>query len=381
MRRRVVVRADVAGGRAEDDPGLPGGGDRVAQRLRVRLASPGGVHGDDVHSMLLLPDGVGDGRDGSGDLPAAVVLHDPERHDPRLPADPGDTGRVVADRRHGAGDVRTVAEKRAVVDGVRVVVGRVDAVEVVDVAVAVVVDPGRASPLQRVVPHVGGEVLVGVVDAGVENGHDDRGRSRGEIPGRGGGDLGQAPERAPQGVVRDRVRPQDVVGFRIDDAWVLLECGHQFAGRERRGAHDEGGRRRRHGRRRQLATGGDPGGADGRSNDRRTRAGAQLHDRLTRRPTDTDRGTGGRRRRGRTARERRRHGCDEEDEQDECRAEDAGDRRGPGVPSRLADAWLHVAPTDRQAPRTGFYACPGCRPKRRGRDGVHKPGRRTLPVY
>jgi hypothetical protein len=59
-----------------------------------------------------------------------------------------------------------------VVHRVGVVVARVDPKDVVDVAVAVVVD-AVAGRLERVVPHVGGEVRVGVVDAGVNHADHD----------------------------------------------------------------------------------------------------------------------------------------------------------------------------------------------------------------
>ena len=76
---------------------------------------------------------------------------------------------LLPTRADGARHVRAVA---VVVHRVGVVVDEVVAVDVVDVAVAVVVEPS-AGDLGRVRPDVGGEVGMRVVDAGVDHADDD----------------------------------------------------------------------------------------------------------------------------------------------------------------------------------------------------------------
>ena len=86
----------------------------------------------------------------------------------------------------------------------------VPAVDVVDVAVAVVVD-AVARDLAGVGPDAAGQVGVVQVDAGVEHGDDRRGAPRRDAPGLGGVDvhvLGvvQPPEPAEHRIVRDERR-------------------------------------------------------------------------------------------------------------------------------------------------------------------------------
>lgn len=94
---------------------------------------------------------------------------------------------------------------------------RIDAVAVVDVTVAVVVEPAVVA-LGGIHPHVGGEIDTLVVDAGVDDGNDHAGAAGGDVPGgeradirshgRGGAELtrvAEVPTPCEERIVRDRV--------------------------------------------------------------------------------------------------------------------------------------------------------------------------------
>ncbi len=66
--------------------------------------------------------------------------------------------------------------------GVRVVVDYIDAVAVIDVAVAVIVISVVVA-VERIAKHVGGEVRVIVIDAGIDDGDDDVAAASGDVPG------------------------------------------------------------------------------------------------------------------------------------------------------------------------------------------------------
>ena len=168
--------------------------------------------------------GVVEGADGVGDGAAAVGVEELQGHDLHVPVDAGHADAVVAHGADGAGHVRAVA---VVVHRVAVVVDEVVAVDVVDEAVAVVVD-AVAGDLAGVGPDVGGQVGVGVIDAGVDDGDDDAAAAGGDVPGFRGVDVGvgraaglagvvQAPEGTELRVVRNLVQLQEVVRDRVDD--------------------------------------------------------------------------------------------------------------------------------------------------------------------
>src|SRR5262249_24139846 len=195
----VVVGGVVAGGGDEDVTGRLGALDGVEQRLREAAAAPT-VVGD----RRPVGDRVVDRRDGAGGAAGAAGVEELQGHQfDAGPGNAGDADAVVAHPRDGAGDVRAVA---VVVERFVVVRDEVPAVDVVDEAVAVVVD-AVAGDLARVGPDVGGEVGVVVVDAGVDD-RDDDAAARGDgVPRLGGVDVGvgdaaglpgvvQAPERA-----------------------------------------------------------------------------------------------------------------------------------------------------------------------------------------
>src|SRR5437763_8439097 len=81
--------------------------------------------------------------------------------------------------------------------------GEVGAVDVVDDAVLVVVD-AVARDLPRVGPDIVAQVLVVVVDARVDDGHDDRRRPDPRRPPPGRGQVVHAPQLGQEGIVRDR---------------------------------------------------------------------------------------------------------------------------------------------------------------------------------
>ena len=163
--------------------------------------------------------------------PAAVGVQELEGHDLDVPVDAGDADAVVAHGADGAGDVRAVA---VVVHRVAVVVDEVVAVDVVDVAVAVVVD-AVAGDLARVGPDVGGQVGVGVVDAGVDHGHDGRAGCRWSGPRprrrrcrrrrcrRSGPVLFSPHSDANCGSLGVRGEPQRVVGLGMGNEGVTAE--------------------------------------------------------------------------------------------------------------------------------------------------------------
>src|SRR5262249_31070117 len=145
-------------------------------------------------------------------------------HHPDIPIDPGDAHPVVPDGPDGPGDVGAVV---VVVHRVAVVGHEVVPVDVVDETVAVVVlaVPGD---LTRVGPDVGGEVRVGVVDAGVEDGDQGAGRPGRLVPGfrrvdvrvRGAARLAGVVEapKVPKGrVVGHPVDAQPVVRLGVED--------------------------------------------------------------------------------------------------------------------------------------------------------------------
>src|SRR5205809_1059120 len=100
-------------------------------------------------------------------------------------------GRVELAGEEGGGAVAgaVVGAVVVVVNRVAVVVDEVGAVDVVHETVGVVVDP-VAGDLAGVVPHVGGQVGVSVLDAGVGDADDNAAVAAGNVPGVGGVDVG-----------------------------------------------------------------------------------------------------------------------------------------------------------------------------------------------
>ena len=129
-----------------------------------------------------------------------------------------------------------------VVHGIAVVVHRVDAVHVIHVPVAVIVD-AVAGDFEDVPPDVRGEVRMRVVDAGVDVADDDAAVAGGEVrPDRLRADLGEAPQAAvePERIVRRGAnRPPQVVGLHEQDAALTLQAASSGRDREAAGHANE----------------------------------------------------------------------------------------------------------------------------------------------
>ena len=266
----VADRVVVVGGRDRDHVGTVGPR-RVEGQEVVVVAHECGVSGrSDEQDVALGSDGVGHGlREGA--WPAITVVGGDDVDAARLqvariveaghrigdgavagcvehlagqeldvPVHAHHAQRVVADRADGPGDVRAVPE----------VVGRVatqtrerpaasgedvEAVHIVDVAVAVVID-SVARNLARVDPDVGGQILVRRFDAAVDH-HDHHGGASGcEIPGQrrldvhpgctqGLAAVVHAPEQVERRLVGRQHGLQDIVGLGVRDVGVGTVAG------------------------------------------------------------------------------------------------------------------------------------------------------------
>ena len=189
MGSQVVVRGRIAR-RGHEQVALRAGHlDGVVQRLAVGAAAPAVV----AQARAVLP-GVFQGQDGVGREAHAEVAQEADRHDLDFPVHAGHALVVVAD---GADDARHV---RAVAVVVHRVVGRqaqhgvvgaeVPAADVVDVAVAVVVEI-VVRYFAGIDPHVVGQVRMGVVHAGVDHRDDDVPAARRLVPGFDRADVGR----------------------------------------------------------------------------------------------------------------------------------------------------------------------------------------------
>ena len=121
-------------------------------------------------------------------------------------------------------------------------VDEVPAVDVVDAAVAVVVEAVRLAPaarLARVGPHVGGEVRMGRIDPGVDHGDGHLGRAGRDVPGLGRADGGHVPLVGEQRVVRRGGLAHDPIGLGVDHAVHVLEVRDGGADADARRGIDE----------------------------------------------------------------------------------------------------------------------------------------------
>ena len=87
-----------------------------------------------------------------------------------------------------------------IIHRIRVPICHVNTEAVIDVTVAVVIDP-VAVAVGRVVKHVGGQVRVSVVDAGIDHGHYGIAAAGGDVPGGGGIDFSEAVKAAKARIV------------------------------------------------------------------------------------------------------------------------------------------------------------------------------------
>ena len=215
VRIRVVVLEAVSGRRDEERAVRIRIRNRILEGLGEVLPAPRVVRNDGAHARR-----VEDRADCVVCGSLAVRADELQRHDLDVPVDADDARPVVADRSDRPGDVRPVA---VVVGRVIVVVHEVPAMDVVDVAVGIVVDPvvfAAWAGLSRIGPDVCGEIGVVPVHARVDHRNDDRvtpGRRRPRLwrvdvgVGRSGrafhglADVVQAPELREGWVVRKRV--------------------------------------------------------------------------------------------------------------------------------------------------------------------------------
>ncbi len=190
--------------------------DRQLQRLGEHTAAPAVAENGRSGG-----DRVVDTADGIGDRAEARRTQELQREELDIPGHAGHAQRVVADRADRARDVGPVA---VVVHRVVVVVAEVPAADVVDEAVAVVVD-AVAGDLAGVDPDVVGQVRVGVVDPGVDYRHDDVSASREEIPRVDSGDVCARYSAGEPRVVQAPLKMESrVVGQRLGlDEEVRLE--------------------------------------------------------------------------------------------------------------------------------------------------------------
>ncbi|MCZ7641096.1 MAG: hypothetical protein M5U12_36605 [Verrucomicrobia bacterium] len=143
------VGALIPGGGDDEEAGVPGFGDGVMEGAAAIGLSPTGV--EDAGAIV---DGVPDGFDDAGHGGFALVVEGLDGHEGDLPANPGDADAVVADGADDAGDMGAVG---VVVHRIAVLADEVVAVDVIDVAVAIVIE-AVARDLAGVDPDVGFQV-------------------------------------------------------------------------------------------------------------------------------------------------------------------------------------------------------------------------------
>ena len=147
-----------------------------------------------VRDGCLIGDGVFDGSEGSRGVPGALSVEKSKGHDTGVVCDPRDPKAVVADGCDRAGNMSAVTIG---VVGDRVVLDEVPPMDIVNEAVAVIIDPvGR--DLTGVDPDVGCEVrMIGVYSA-VDHRNDYWSERSGQFPRRLGVDavgVEEAPKR------------------------------------------------------------------------------------------------------------------------------------------------------------------------------------------
>ena len=238
-----AVSVAVAGG-AEMERGI-GAAHRFEQGIRGGTTAPTVVGEDDVVALFFFEFGdVVKAFDGVGGGAAAAGAEEFTAQHANIPVDADHALAIVADAADGAGDVGAVA---VVVHNFAGVVDGVGAVEVIDIAVGVfVLTVGLAfakafGALLGVDPHVGGQVFMVVVDAGVDNGDDHIFGTGGDVPSGAGvhisavgaaglAAVAQAPKFVKIGVVGRAGNMHQIVWLDIAHPRVALEQFHQRIG-------------------------------------------------------------------------------------------------------------------------------------------------------
>ena len=207
----------------------------VGQCLRKAAAAPGIVGRNDIDAAILHRGNVVETGNGVGEETRSGRVEEFARQNFDVPGDAGDADPVVAHRAYDPGHVRPVT---VVVHGIGVSVDGIDAVTIVDMAVAVVVDAVVVA-VGRVLKDVRRKILVVVVDTGVDHRNDDVVAPRRDIPGLGGvdirvdGETGLAGVVEPHlagkaGIVRNRIDADDVVGLDVCHIRMLEVGGHRL---------------------------------------------------------------------------------------------------------------------------------------------------------
>ena len=176
---RVIIQAFIAGRGHEEHSLILGTADGVVKGLREAAPTPGVTQDLDA-----LAQGIVDALDRVG-CGAAATANEFQGHEFDIPGHASNSGFIVAHRADGPGHVGAVP---VVVHGVAGVGYGIDAEHVVDKAVFVVVD-SVVGNFAGVGPHVGGEIGMVVVDAGVDYTDDNGGGAGAEAPGFGGVDV------------------------------------------------------------------------------------------------------------------------------------------------------------------------------------------------
>ena len=216
--RCVVIAARIARRCDKQGLGRSGGRDGIVERLRISAAAPTVVGHPDSHHG-----GIVDRQDRVHGRAGAAVAEELEGHQLGIPVNAHDALAVIAARGDRARHMGAVG---VAVVRIAVPVGEVVAVDIVDVAVAVVIQ-AVAGNLARIDPHVIDQVRMGVIDSGVDDAHHDIVAGL-NVPGLGRVDIGigytarlagiiQPPETSETGVARnggvecDRVVRLDVL--------------------------------------------------------------------------------------------------------------------------------------------------------------------------
>ena len=97
--------------------------------------------------------------------------------------------RYAVENRRGADRAGGVGAVVVIVHGIARSGDSIDAEDIVDIPVGIVVDP-IAWDLAWIPPHLSREVLVGIANAGIDHCDDDIRRSRGDVPGGHRADVG-----------------------------------------------------------------------------------------------------------------------------------------------------------------------------------------------
>ena len=183
--------------------------------------------------------GIIDGENRTGSGPGAGSPQKLECHDPHVPVYAYDTDTVVADGTNGTSTMGTVA---MVVIRITIIVDEVVAVDIVDVAIAIIVD-SIPRDFAGIHPHVGGEVLMIPVHTRVDDTNDNRPCSSRNVPRFGSINIDivhttclagvmQTPEAVERRIVGLTVDRNHVVGLGVAHAWraaILEDLFRQLA--------------------------------------------------------------------------------------------------------------------------------------------------------